>query len=171
MPPADYEGLRVRKLADTSDGERVVRWHPVTGEKMLLRPATVAADDFDYETMRPEPWPLAGLVFDHDEPPKRTVVSTSFVNAGKQEGWLEVVNEQAVHRPGGPPENLWQKTHTFLHADAIVFKTVDGEVRYRVTHQPDKYVEGGPDSAKVTNEKYAAGETRVDHFYELALEG
>jgi hypothetical protein len=58
-----------------------------------------------------------------------------------------------------------------MHADAIILKTTDGDVRYRVTHQPDKYVDGGKDTDKVTTEHYEAGNTRVDHFFDLKLEG
>jgi hypothetical protein len=146
---AKQPGLRVRKLADKSQGTRVVRYHPETGERHLVNPAT----------NEPEPWPFAGLAIEGNLP-KVTSVSTTFVNRGRAEGWLELVGEKVVHREGGPPEDPWRVTHTFVHASALVLKTVDGAVRYRVVHQPDKHDDADEPSGK-----------RVDWFYGLELEG
>lgn len=115
------------------------------------------------------PWPIAGLRIEGDAPNACTL-PTTFVSKRKADGVLTLDGERVVHRPGGPPEDLWRVTHTFVHADAIVLHTVDGDVRYRVTHQPDKYVDGGADQDAVTDELYAAGETRVDWFYGVELE-
>lgn len=115
-------------------------------------------------------WPLAGVVIE-GQPPKACRVSQSFVMQAKAEGWVEVEGEEIVHRPGGPANNEWAVTHTFVHASVIVFKTTDGDIRYRVSHQPDKYVEGGSDRDEVTPEIYAAGATRVDWFFDLELAG
>jgi len=154
--------LAVRKLADRSIGERVVRYDPVTGEKKLVNPATPGDQH--------EPWPLLGVRIE-GELPDETRVSTRWVAGGVAEGWLELVNEQVVHRPSGPPDDLWRTPpHTFRQADAIIIKTVDGPVTYRVIHQPDKYVDDAKPDARVTPEIYAAGQTRVDHFYDLELE-
>lgn len=154
-------GLRIRKLADTSEGERIVRFDPVTGEKKLVNPATEGTDH--------EPWPLAGIRIEGDAP-ERCVVPTSFVTAGVSEGWVELVGSKPVHRPGGAPGNEWSVTHTFVHAKSVVLKTADGDVRYRVVHQPDKYATSGDDDP-VTDDVYEAGDTRVDWFYGLELEG
>ena len=169
--------LRVRKLADKTEGERVVRFDPVTGERKLVNPYT-AGDAH-------EAWPLAGVQVEGDAPAVCSV-STSFVSNGIDEGWIELVNARPAHRPGGPPTNEWKVTHTFMHADAIVLKTVDGDVRYQVTRQPDKYVEstskktdpktGSPIGvpvldATVTPDIYAAGETTVMWSYDLEMEG
>lgn len=121
----------------------------------------------------PEPgqsWPLAGISIVGDEPPRETTISTKLVRQARREGWLETIGENVVHRPGGPADDEWADTHTFIHLDAIVFHTLDGDVRYRVTKQPDKFVEGDDPAAPVTPEIYAEGNTRVDHFYELELE-
>ena len=73
---------------------------------------------------------------------------------------------------------------TFVQAQAIVFHTLDGDVRYRVTHNPDKYADDSTvgernmpnddnshgDDTPVTDEMYASGQTRVDHFYDLVRE-
>lgn len=155
--------LKVRKLADTSVGERVVRYDPETGERRLVNPATG----------RPEPWPLAGVRIEGDAPVS-CKVPTSWVARGIAEGWLEGVNERPVVRPAGPTQNVWNSSHTgqphlFMHYDALILKCVDGDVRYEVTHQPDKYVDSDDPSESVTPEIYAAGNTRVDHFYELTL--
>lgn len=154
--------LRVQKLADKSTGERVKRYDPITGEGYLLNPATNQA----------EPWPLAGVkVLDA---PSTTRVPTSWVDRGVAEGWLEGVNARPVVRPAGARQDVWNSSqtgrpHLFIHYDEIIIKGVDGNVRYRVTHQPDKYVADGDDDARVTPDIYTAGNTRVDWFYDLEL--
>jgi len=141
--PDPRAGLRVRKLAD-----KTTPTYDPTGER--------------------EPWPLAGLAIEGDVL-TRVRVPTSFVDLGRNEGWLSVEGETVVHRPGGPPANPFAVTHTFKHLDAIVLHTIDGDVRYRVTHQPDKYADGAPDVEPVTDAVYAAGDTRVDWFYDAEL--
>lgn len=149
MPP----GLRIRKLADTTAGERVTRWNPDTGEKYLMNPATG----------EPEPWPLAGVQVEGD-PPDACRVSTGFVDAAVADGWMERVGERVVHRPGGPRAKPWQETHTFVHCDELVMHLVDGDLRYRVTGQPDKY-HGGPEGSDAVEDPDA----EVRHFYTLEL--
>jgi len=176
--PPKVQTLTVRKLADKSSGEREVRFiaRNVTVdekgnalidaadlERILFNPATPEIEH--------EPWPFAGLEI-VGEAPKRCRVATSWVAAGKAEGWLVVEGERLVGKPGGPPDDPWRKDkiHNFFHADAIVLKTVDGDVRYRVTRQPDKY-DGGPESG-IGSPTDAVGdpETSVDWFYDLELE-
>lgn len=156
---SDYTVLHVRKLADRSEGERVVRFDPVTGERKLVNPDTPGDDH--------EPWPLAGVEI-VGEVPERTTVSTRWLDTAVDEGWARREGERLVRRPAGPPTRRWAvDPHTFVHADEVVLSTVDGEVRYRVTHQPDKYVADGDDDTPMTPEHYAAGNSRVDHFYGL----
>ena len=150
--------LRIRKVADTSTGERVVRFDQLTGERLLVDPSDGAVRS----------WPLAGVRVE-GEAPAETAVGTTYVAEAIREGWIVGEGERVVHRPGGPDGNRWKKTHTFVHYDALVLRTLDGDVRYRVTHQPDKYADPGDDDTPVTDEAYAAGATRVDHFYGLAL--
>lgn len=170
-------GLRITKLADRSSGSRETRYDPTTGQKYLHNPATGGA----------EPWPLAGVRIEgEDGPPPLVSLPTSLVDNGRAEGWIDVEGERVVHRPGGPPNDLWRVTHTFRQYDALVFKTVDGDVRYRVIHNPDKYAVTGTETvnedkgfyrevidpdAEVTDEVYAAGKTRVDWVYVVELEG
>jgi hypothetical protein len=171
-------GLRITKLADRSSGARETRFDPSTGQKYLHNPATGGA----------EPWPLAGVRLasvNGDGAPPVIALSTSAVDTGRAEGWIAVDGEQVVHRPGGPPDDLWRVTHTFRHYDTLTFKTVDGDLRYRVTHQPDKYAVTGAEAinddksltaevidpdAEVTPDIYAAGQTRVDWYYIAELE-
>lgn len=156
-----FEPLQLRKLADKSDGEeRVSRFDTNTGHKYLVDPVTG----------QPKPWPFAGLEFIGD-PPELTKVTTKYVTRGQAEGWIEMINPRMVHRPGGPPEEPWRVTHTLMQADEIVFKTVKGDVHYEVTRQPDKYAdaEKADDQTLVTDEVYAAGNTKVDWFFELRL--
>lgn len=128
---------------------------------------------------------LAGISFAGPaiDPPYETKITPRKVREGIRDGWLSVEGEQIVHRPGGPPDDVWRVTHTFRHYTALVFHTLDGDVRYRVVHQPDKYADraeatrpdavepfAGDDDTPVTAEMYAAGATRVDHYYTLQRE-
>lgn len=158
--------LTVRKLADRSSGTREVRFDPVTGAKKLVNPETPGEDH--------EPWPLLGVRVE-GEAPEETQVPTSWVDKGIAEGWIVAVGGRPVVRPAGPTQDVWISSHTgtphvFMHYDALVIKTVDGDVRYTVTRQPDKYVIDGDEKASVTPDAYAAGETRVDWYYDLKLE-
>jgi hypothetical protein len=130
LPPA---GLRVRKLADTRDGERVTRYNQDTGEKYLMNPANGAA----------EPWPLLGVTIENEGgPPPLVRAPMSWVTRGVNEGWIRRVAEKIVERPGGNKEKPWRIKHTFVQCDYIIIKAMDGDVRYRVIGQPDKYHNG-----------------------------
>lgn len=120
--------LTVRKLADKTTGERVVRFDPATGEKRLVNPDTPGDEH--------EPWPLAGVQI--EDPPDETTASTTFVNAGVAEGWIDLVGSRVQHAPGGPPADQWRVTHTFIEADRLVFHTVDGDLVYDVVANPGK---------------------------------
>lgn len=122
--------LQIRKLADKTEGTRVVRFDPATGEKKLVNPETPGDAH--------EAWPLAGIEF-IGEVPTETALSTDMVTTGRGEGWLELVGEDVVHKPGGPSHSPWAVTHTFVTAEQIVFKTVHGDVTYNVTKNPGKY--------------------------------
>lgn len=160
-------GLQIHKLADTSSGERVVRYDEVTGEKKLVNPATPGNEH--------EPWPLKGVRIANDGGPSaKCNVSQRYVSTAVSEGWMTRVNERAVVRPAGRTQAHLESSqtgtpHVFIHADEIHIKTLDGDVKYRVIHQPDKYAATGGDKKKVTPEMYEAGETRVDWFYGLEL--
>lgn len=157
MAKTTAPGLRVRKLADRSAGERVERYDPLTGDKILVNPAN--SDPDDIANLVHEPWPLAGVQIEGDAP-KTCQVPTSFVNRGQAEGWLELENARPEHVAGGPADDPWRVTHTFVHADAVVLHCTDGDVRYRVTAQPGKY----PDPDEPSG-------SRIDWFYTLKLEG
>jgi hypothetical protein len=152
-------GLRIRKLADRSEGTRIPGFNPITGERVLINP----------ETNLPEPWPLLGVEIEGT--PETATIPTRVINRGVAEGWIELENPRPAHRPGGPPEEPWRVTHTFIHADVIIFKTPDGEdnVRYAIVHQPDKYADPGDDETPVTPEIFNAGDTRVDWYYVVEL--
>jgi hypothetical protein len=124
-----------------------------------------------------------------DPPPDDVRISTNAVAEGVREKWITGEGHEVVTRPAGPADNPWQgdadgRNHEFHHYTALVFHTRDGDVRYRVRHNPDKYADHdaatypdqvkdfkGTDKTKVTDEVYAAGATRVDHFYDLTKEG
>ena len=151
--------LQVRKLADTSVGERVTRYDPETGAAYLADPETWDRDD--PETWVASPWPFAGLqVIDA---PKTCQVPTSWVALGLAEGWLSLENARRVHRSGGPAANPWAVTHSFVHGDALVLHAVDGDVRYRISENPDKWP-----AEKNERDEGFGGEVRW--YYELKLE-
>lgn len=114
-------------------------------------------------------WPAAGIKLEHDEPPATLTVPMDWAIRAQSEGWVTLGGATVVHRPGGPADDQWRVTHTFTHAETLTIHTVDGDVTYRVTHQPDKY-HADDNEAQVTPEAYEAGQTRVDHFYRLELE-
>lgn len=147
--------LTIRKLADTSSGERVARWDPETGERFLVNPATGQR----------EPWPLLGVQIE-GEVPASTTLPTGTVERAREEGWLSLEGERAVVRPAGPADAPFLKQHTFVHADAIVLHLIDGDVRYRVTRNPDKWHDG-PEGTDVAGDPTA----RVEHYFTLELEG
>jgi hypothetical protein len=158
-------GLKIRKLADKTQETRVIRFDPETGEKKLVNPATPGEDH--------EPWPLAGVVIE-DEIQSSVRVPMSYVSKAIAEGWMTRVNEKVVVRPAGPNQKVFASSatgtpHVFFHADEIHIHTVGGDVKYKVTHQPDKYASKGDDSTQVTEKIYSAGDTRVDWFYDLEL--
>lgn len=173
--------LRVRLVPDKSDGsQRVKRWDPETGHAYLANPDTWVRDD--PTTWQEYPWPLLGITLDNK--PTRCRVPVTWVVKGIAGGWLELDGMELVHRPGGPANDKWRMTHTFTHARTLTLHTLEGDVVYRVTHQPDKYAvvereilneakglvrEHVDDEMPVTDEIYAAGDTRVDHFYDLEL--
>lgn len=170
------EILQVKRIADKS-------------------PEALAAHPADH----PDKYPTLGLdIVDvrgrSVDPPQATRVSCGWIDARVKDGSVELEGERHIARPGGEPGNEWRrdKIHNFRHADVVVLKTHDGrpDVRYRVTHQPDKYVDTTDytvpgaygvgeervgtrkeaDDVAMTPEYYNAGHTRVDHFYDLELE-
>jgi hypothetical protein len=146
-------GLRVRKLALDDGLERVKRFDPVTGEGYWAHPTT--GD--------PLPKQVAGVVCENDGgPPPLISVSTSYVDV---EPWIELVDPRPVHKPGGPLERPWATTHTFVHCDELVLHLADGDVRYRVVHQPDKY----DDETGEPSDQPADPTTHVDWFYVAEL--
>lgn len=112
---------------------------------------------------------LAGVRIKGDPPPT-PAPSTTVVDNGVREGWITREGERAVVRPAGPPGAPLSGTHTFVHADALVFRTLDGDVRYRVVGQPDKY---GPDGEPAASYDGIddLGACDVRWFYQLELEG
>lgn len=147
MASSNNTTLSIRKLADRTVGQRVKRFHPLTGEPALMDP----------EDGQLKPWPLVGIKIE-GETPDYCRVPMSFVTGGMAEGWVTLENGRPKHQPGGPPDDPWKITHTFMQADYIVIKTVDGDVRFKVTSQPDKY----------DDERQPSGK-RVDWFYDLEL--
>lgn len=163
------EGLKIRKLADKSEGERVVvpvletvtlrngeEVQVATGQTKLVNPDTPGTDH--------EPWPSAGIQL--EVAPDECKIPTSVVDRGIQEGWITANGENLIRRPAGPADNPTRAWHYFVHYGQLVFHTVDGDVTYNVTRQPDKYVEGDePGVMEVTDELYAEGATQVDWHY------
>lgn len=137
------KGLTFRKVGDRSKGERLVRYDHEAGEKYLLNPANG----------KREGWPL--LAFTIEEILDECTIPTSTVDRYSAENLVKLVDEKVVTFPGGPPHNPHQKIHVFRQASHLIFYTFEGEVKYKVTHNPGKYPDGNA--------------TRVDHFYNLEL--
>lgn len=147
--------LEIRKLADKSV-RRDVRFDPETGERILVDPATG----------NPSSRPFLGVAIENDGgPPKYARISQRYALNAKIEGWIEIEGEKVVTRSQGPeeqpvsPEN---PPHVFVQGTALIFKTVDGDVRYKITQNPDKWPE------KKVGEHGFGGE--VDWTYHLRLE-
>jgi hypothetical protein len=130
----------------------------------------------------PGTWPLLGVeavdLFQRPVPwPQRVRVAEGAVQRWISQGAASGESHEVVTRPAGTAADPWAPTptaptpHIFHQYERITFKGMDGDVTYRVTHQPDKYAAEGDDSTPVTDELYAAGDTRVDWFYDLELEG
>ena len=128
--------FRFRKLADYSDGStRVVRFDPISGEKMLVDP----------ETNEPKAWPLKGVTHQGDLPALDTI-GMHYVAQAVTDGWADWENHRTVHRPGGSVNNPWSTTHTFHQCDRIHLHLLlphDGQfvsrnVVYKVIRQPDR---------------------------------
>jgi len=156
------QGFRVRKLADKSSGERVKRFNPETGDSYLADPATWDKDD--PSTHVATPWPSLGVVIE-GELPEKTALNTGFVNKAVAEGWAELYNRRVVHRPGGPEDDPWKVTHTFVQADSITFHFADGDVSYNIVKNPDKY----PESKNEFDEGFG-GEVKWEYVCELVEE-
>lgn len=163
----------VRKVADR-EGQRRISV-PVTvpttledGTVVQVATGTTKLVNPDTPGDHHEPWPL--LHIEVTDPPEACRVPTSWVNRAVAEGWLTLHEPVVVTRPGGPAHDPYGVTHTFIHASGMTLDTVDGDLVYRVVHQPDKYVADGDDDTAMTAEHYAAGNSRVDWFYGLERE-
>lgn len=170
MTASRTRGLVLRKHADRSSGERIVRYNPETGEKKLVNPDTPGEEH--------EAWPLKGVTIENIPDVGR--LSTTLVEEGKAMGWITTTGDRVVIRPGGPGSDPMAVRHVFVHYDTITIHTLDGDVVFDVVHQPDKYADYGEatypdaveafesdDNTPVTPAAYAAGATRVDWFYDV----
>jgi hypothetical protein len=167
-------GLTIRKLRREDGKPRIPGWDPLTGEKTLIDPTTLRPSPYELEGVEPE-----------GEVPDRFTVPMKLLQAWRAEGWVscEPPEGRVVHRPGGPPEDPWRITHTFLHYDRVTLGFLSDPIAATVTHQPDKYADhseatypdqleafDADDDTSVTSDIYAAGATRIDWFYTLERE-
>ena len=61
---------------------------------------------------------------------------------GLAEGWIDASDPGVEHASGGPPEDPWRVTHTFLTYSKFVFKCIVSPVTYKVVGQPGKDEQG-----------------------------
>lgn len=110
---------------------------------------------------------LVGFQIDLDPVPERIIISQRSVENFHRKGWLALENPQRrVHFAGGVQEPE-RRSHNFLCADKLIFRTIHGDYVYEVTHQPGKYIEGrGIANAKDIRAGYTC---RVDHFFVARL--
>ena len=159
----------------------------------------IRADKTGPEPAEGQPWPCAGVEIVGGVPDEITF-PTSFIRRHQNAEWLEIVGDGWVERPSRPnPDEKGgvlvvanshrspdgPQPHMFMHVERFIFDTLNhGRVEYRVVANPDKYADYDeatyPDRIKkfkadaattVTPEMYAAGATRVDHFYTCVREG
>jgi hypothetical protein len=135
-PKVRYQPVIVRKLAGDDGIPRVKKFHPETGIAYLAHPVTGV----------PMSRPSAGAHFSdldghHVDPPDAISLPTSY--PALHPDVVELKGRRVVHRPGGPASAPWNVTHTFVHADELVFHMIDGDHRFRVVQQPDKLDSGG----------------------------
>lgn len=156
--------LRLRKVADRSSGQRLVRYDEVTGEKYLLNPKTGSK----------ESWPLAGIEFEGSIP-KITGISVAKLSEGMKEGWIEAVNYRVVNCLGGSVNNPLEarKMHNFPQADFLIFKCISGNVKYKVIKQPGKYYANGDLATVDTVQRYKTDNpgSQINWYFELQLVG
>lgn len=81
--------------------------------------------------------------------------------------WFEPVNPSVVVRPAGPADQPFAKQHDFPQAEAFILHMADGDYRYRVVHQPDKY----DDETGEPSMNAGDPTTHVDWFFVCELEG
>ncbi len=163
---SDFEILTLRRLADKSEGTRVVKYDEDTGDRKLVNPATPGNDH--------EPWPTLGMTIEGTLP-ELTSIDLGYANQLVSEGLLVRKGERAVARPAGPHSSPWSKEpHVFTHADFLVFKDYNrGDVVYKVLQQPDKYLFHPARDNVVENYDNLTAEdlpnTVVAHYYTLQL--
>lgn len=153
VPGVVYEAPKIRVLAHDDGIARVKRFDPITGIPFLAHPVTGEPSDY----------PIAGVHWcdvegNEVEPPDHIMVNHGWPD---RHDWVELEGTSVVHRPGGPEQAPWSVTHTFIHAKSILFHFKDGDVRYVVAHQPDKYTDEG-----IPQESIGGKATdHVDWFY------
>ena len=86
------------------------------------------------------PRPLLGIEL--VDAPARIRVSTTKIAEGLAEGWIDASDPGVEHASGGPPEDPWRVTHTFLTYSKFVFKCLVSPVTYKVVGQPGKDEQG-----------------------------
>lgn len=154
------EVLKVRKLADKSQGKRVKRYSPNTGQMVgLLNP----------ETGKLQPWPSLGYMLNMPEAPKRFAVTQRKLMQWKSEGFVSVEGFRVVNAPSGPAHEPFKTPpHVFYNADAVTLNFAGQDpVRYKVIQQPGKYFVSGK---KVINEEKNLSKPIVDPSNHVTLE-
>lgn len=100
------------------------------------------------------------------DPPARAIIPTSTIEAAKREGWATTSGDNVKTAPGGPADDPWRVTHTFVQTARITFQTIHGPLVYVVTRQPDKY-----DAAGKPTQQTGDPTTSVEWSYLTELEG
>lgn len=145
-------------------------WPPGLGVMLLADDSPGATVHPQWDTGEPSARGYGGAQFidrvTHEavEAPPAFVVPHDYID---RYPYFEVVGQTAVVRPAGPADKPYAKTHTFPHAEAFILHMIDGDYRYRVTHQPDKY----DDETGEVAERAGDPTTHVDWFFVAELEG
>lgn len=71
-----------------------------------------------------------------DSPPKHIRVPHNYAEL---HDWIELVGVKYINRPAGPKDQPMKNVHTLPQCKELIFHMADGDVRYKVVGQPDKY--------------------------------
>lgn len=154
MPDKHPQGLRVRIHAGD----------PADRDAVYLPARKQFPDEPDFSAK-----PFGGVSFTDDrgrnvdEPPASFTVPSDYPD---HHHWFEVVNPSMVVRPAGPADQPFAKQHNLPQAEAFILHMRDGDYRYRVVRQPDKY-----DAKGKVADRAGDPATSVDWFYVAELEG
>lgn len=128
---------------------------------------------FDVNTGEPVEREFAGIrVLGHplhdEDIPSHVKVPVTTIDRGVAEGWITTEGDTPHHYAGGNTENPWGTVHTVVHRDSFTIHDVEGDLTYKITHQPGK--RNGKGELDETDAVAGDQDATVDWFYLAELE-